>query len=478
MKNLFDNKRFIYGTYSTLTAIVVIGIAVVINIIAGSINYKRDFTLNSIYSVTDKTKEVLNEIEDDVTVYALYQTGGEDDSVMQVLDQYENACSKIKIRNVDPYLNPKFAEKYADGGSISTGSLIVECGDVYKVVESGKFIGVQTNSETNEQEQVLNVEAQVTGAIKYVTAKEHPVIYNVTGHDEIGLESLGSALKDNLETSNYTLKDINLFEENIPEDCAMLFISTPQKDYTADEAQKVREYLAESGRAIVMIDNIGIKLDNLYKVLEYYGVSFSQDFIIEQNSSNMYNSMPYCILPNINENDKVEGIGSSKVLMLSPYAINSSVDKRGSVTVTPLLSTSKESFAKAGTMTDPNSSVSKEAGDISGPFNTAVAVEDVYDIGSEKNKTRLVVCSAYAYMLYNDYDSAVNYGNSEYIVNCVDWLTESSGGSVYVSPKTISEPTYYIDFGTSQRIKYICVIMLPLFIIGVGVIVWLFRRNR
>ncbi|MCD8158855.1 MAG: GldG family protein [Clostridiales bacterium] len=469
-----SDKRLRYGTYSTLSAVVVIAIAVVINLIAGKVNYKKDLTPNSIYAITEATQSVLDGLTDDVTIYALYQTNQEDSVITQVLDQYENASGKISVSVKDPVLYPQFVEKYTDGGSVSTGSLIVECGKKYKIVPSFELYSTGTDYLTGDSTQNISAESKITSAIQYVTAESLPVIYTVTGHNEMTLSDLGSPLAEDLETANYEVREINLFDEDIPEDCSILLLTTPQSDYTADEAAKVKAYLANDGRALFLIDYMYNTFENVSSILADYGVSLDNPVIFEGDANYQYQNYPTAILPDIAIHDATAEMAQSRALFLTAYGITTLDDKRVSTTVEPLLTTSSSAFGK---MTE-DETITKQEGDTDGPFDVAVAVTD-NTYTDTSHITKLIVCSGYYYTLYAQADAMVSYGNSQFVMGCVKWLSDNYDTStVTIASKSLASETFYTDYAQSERIKYTCVIFLPVFIIGMGFVVWLSRRNK
>ncbi|MCD7904583.1 MAG: GldG family protein [Clostridiales bacterium] len=474
MKNIFSDKRFRYGTYSTLTAVVVIAIAVLVNLIAGSINYKKDLTPNSIYALTDTTKEVLEGLDDDVTIYALYQTGQEDTVITQILDQYEFASGNIDVSVKDPVLYPQFVEKYTESGSVSTGSLIVEKGDRYKIIPYSDLYSSGMDYTTGETTQTVAAESKITSAIQYVTAESLPIIYTVTGHNEMTLSDLGSPLEEDLETANYEVREINLFDEDIPDDCSILLATTPMNDYTAAEAEKAKAFLASDGRAIFLIDYQYNTFENLSSILADYGLSLDNPIIFEGDSSYQYENYPTAILPDIAIHDATEGMSQKRVLFLTTYGITTLEDKRVSTTVEPLLTTSSSAFGKV----NDDETVTKTDDDIAGPFGVAVAVTDS-TYTDTSHITKLVVCSAYYYTLYSQADALVSYENSDFVLGCINWLNDKSDTeAVTIVSKSLASETFYTDYSQSERIKYTCVIFLPVFIIGMGFCVWFSRRNK
>ncbi len=69
-------------------------------------------------------------------------------------------------------------------------------------------------------------EGQLTSAINYVVSEDMPVLYTLTGHDEL---SMSESMKETIQKSNIEIRDLNLLtEEAVPEDTACLFIFSPK----------------------------------------------------------------------------------------------------------------------------------------------------------------------------------------------------------------------------------------------------------
>ena len=54
MKKIFNDKRFKYGTYSTVITLVILAILVAVNLVAGEFDYKIDLSEDSVFSLSDE----------------------------------------------------------------------------------------------------------------------------------------------------------------------------------------------------------------------------------------------------------------------------------------------------------------------------------------------------------------------------------------------------------------------------------------
>ena len=132
------NKKYLKnGSYSVVISAVFIVIVVVINMIVGALPTKySEFDLSSqkLYSIGDQTKSFLKDLNKDVTIYQVVQSGSEDETISKLLEKYEEESSHIRVEEKDPVVNPKFTSEYTSD-EVSANSLIVVCGDRSKVVD-------------------------------------------------------------------------------------------------------------------------------------------------------------------------------------------------------------------------------------------------------------------------------------------------------------------------------------------------------
>lgn len=473
MKKLLNDKRLKYGTYSTAITIITIAILILINLVVGQFNRTFDLTKESIYSLSEETKEVLENIENDINIYTLFSTGYSDgvlNKVEQVISEYSQYSSKIKVSNVDLYLHPDFTKKYAnENNSVEVNSIIVEMGDKYRVINYSDYY-IQSDSSSLEK---LSIESNLTSAVQFVNMETSPKIYFIIGHDETDFNHF-TTLVDSLKISNYDMDSLNLIDNEIPSDCTALVITPGARDFTKEEAEKVKSYLADDGRAFFLIggsDSNNFK--NLMSIINAYGVSLANGYVLEGQQDKYYR-YPYAVFPSIEEH-KVNSVLLNKEYMtyaVASQAVTELEVKKQGLIIEPLLTTTDSSYIKA----EGNSSPNKEANDIEGPFNIAAAVTD-NSYSDKSHSTKIVVCGLSYYFIDPDYDSMVVNGNSTFVVSALNWLNDKSRG-VSIAPKTISGDAVLIDESSANTVKIVGWALIPGSLFLAGFIIWLIRRNK
>lgn len=466
MKNLFKDKRIKYGTYSTVVAMIFLAILVMINLVVGQFNRSFDTTKDKLFGLSSETQQVLDNMTSKVTIYTTSKTGSSDsigDRVEQVLTQYKqkSKVGSLNVENIDLYLHPDFAKNYnSEDKPVSTGSIIVVSNDKYRVISESDYY----DSENGQ----FSIESAITSAIQFVDAEELPAVYFVTGHGEAEPENF-SSLSKQMSLANYSVKTINLLEDNIPTDCAVLMITPCSRDYSDVEAQKVKDYLTSAGRVYCIIGGIDTaNCKNLMGIINSYGLTVNSGYIYE-GDENSYMMYPYAVLPTVTENDITSQITEKgyKVLTVASQALENTEIKKKDVEINPLLTTSKKSYIKEG----ENTAVSKENGDKSGPFNVAVSVNDKY------NNSKLIVTGCSYYLVEPNTDSMVNGANSTFVISGLNWLNDQSD-NIYISPKDIMTETIVVDEASAGKLKILAWAVIPAIIFVIGFAVWAVRRNK
>ncbi len=467
---ILESKRLKYGGYATVVTIAFIAVLLVINLVVEQLPVKFDLTKNKMFSLSEQTLNILEKLDREVTIYGLYETGKENAWVEQVIDQYRAKTDRIKYQAIDPVRNPGFVKQYEpEEGEITTGSLIVLSGDKYKVIDNYDLINFRFDQYTFQPKaESLAVEQQITGAILYVTAEKNPVVYTLTGHDETSFDYLVSR---QLRTENFEVKELNLLSAGrVPEDAELLVIHSPRRDLTTDELRKIREYMQNDGRALILMDLQAKEFPNLQSLLASYGVRIRPAIVVEEDQNSFAGNQLW-VIPAMEKHSITDPLKSGDLQMLLPIAqvIEETELKKRTLEIEPLLRTSEKSWAKV----DLNSkNPQKEPADLNGPFTLAVAVVDQAE--NYDRDSRLILVSNGR---FTDGELVAQVpGNLNFILNCFNWLCERTD-NLEIRPKSLSTPMLFMSGADALLYSGLVVILIPLLVLGSGVFVWLRRRN-
>ncbi|WP_367924836.1 Gldg family protein [uncultured Ruthenibacterium sp.] len=256
LKKALNSRAMKNGAYASVMCALMVVLVIVVNLFVGALpeRYTQwDLTDNSVYSLSNETEKLCESIDTDITLYYLARTGGEDSRTLSLLHQYEDLSSHIKVVQKDPVLYPTFGNQY-DASDASLGSVIVDGGERYRVVDYTDLYQQSINYETYQYETSFDGEGQITAALAYVNSDVLPKIYILQGHGESGISSsLSSGLtRQNMETATLNL----LTENSVPEDADVLLIHSPTKDLSEDETNKIVSYL-DNGGTLLLVTNYG-----------------------------------------------------------------------------------------------------------------------------------------------------------------------------------------------------------------------------
>lgn len=382
-KRRWGERRLKNGSYSIAMTAVVIAGAIAVNLIVSELpsQYtKIDVSEQQLSSLTDQTKEMLEGLEEDVTIYYIMQDSSEDTYVSHLLERYEGYSSHVKVEEIDPVVSPNFASQYTEE-TLADNSIIVTCGESNRVISYSDMYESEFNYNYYSYETTgFDGEGQITSAIAAVTSDNLPKLYTLTGHGELEINSTyaQSIEKENIETETLNL----VTADGVPEDADCLLIASPTSDFSGAETQKILAYLKTGGRAIIVTDYTETEMPNLNSILDYYGVSLVDGVVLEKDS-NYYIQLPYYLVPQINSTDISSDMtgGSSYAFLAAAQGIQTTEDARESLSISSVLTTSDTAYSKtdvAGMTT-----YEKEEGDIDGPFDLGVIVTETVELTDE-----------------------------------------------------------------------------------------------
>lgn len=460
-----STKSLKTGAYSSTLIMIVFAAVVMANLTVKELPAdltQIDVTSQKLYSLTDDTKNLVEKLEQDITIYVINSEENADETVDTTLERYAQLSDHIQVEYKDPLVSPNFYREYAE--SISTNSLIVVSGERSKVIDYNSLYETEYDYYSYSSTVTgYDAEGQITSAIDYVTNAEIPVVYQIEGHSETALET---SFTEVLSKENMELSTINLLQyDKIPDDAACILLLAPTTDLSSDDADKIITYLQNGGKAIISVTLTDATLPNFDRVLQAYGVTNTYSMILE-NDRNYYYQSPYYLLPNVEYTDVTADIYSSNYIF-SPYTMGLDFDLENEErTVEIVMSTSENAYAKA----DPTTAETfeYEEGDANGTFNTAALITE--------GETEVAVIAS-GYVFTESADSMVSGANSTLFGNIIAQFTGKED-SISIAAKSYSMDNITVSQTGIILLGLLFTIILPVMILVIGVVVWVRRRKR
>lgn len=472
MKN---KKALINGSYSMAYTLILIAVVVVINLIVAEIPEKYtqiDVSSQKLYTISDDTLEFLDELDQDVKIYHMVQSGQEDDILQKMLTRYEEASKHIKVETKDPVLYPNFASQYTDA-QLTDNSLIVVNGDKSKVVDYNSLYEMNYDYYTGSSSTTgFDGEGQIDSAIAYVTSDDIPVIYTLEGHSEM---KVNSDLQNSMEKANYQVESLNLLTaDSVPEDAGCLLIASPQNDLSEDEAKKVISYLENGGKAMIFTDYINLEMPNLKSVLETYGVTYEDGVVLEGDSKHYIMQVPYYLVPTINSTEITSEMVLDNRYVLMPIAQSVKIldEYRDSLTIEPILTTSENAYIKADV--ENMTTFEKEDGDQEGQFHLGVCISEKI---SDEKSTQMAYYSS-ASLIDSGTDQQVSGGNSDLVLATLGWMCENETPIISVAGKDLTMDSLTVPEYDASYWSAITCGVIPVTFLLIGAVIWFKRRKQ
>lgn len=470
------NKKILKnGSYSMAYTLILIAVVVVINLIVAEIPEKYtqiDVSSQKLYTISDDTLEFLDELDQDVTIYHMVQSGQEDDILQKMLTRYEEASKHIKVEAKDPVLYPNFASQYTDA-QLADNSLIVVNGNKSKVVDYNSLYEVNYDYYTGSSSTTgFDGEGQIDSAIAYVTSDDIPVIYTLEGHSEM---KVNSDLQNSMEKANYQIESLNLLTvDGVPEDAGCLLIASPQNDLSEDEAKKVISYLENGGKAMIFTDYINLEMPNLKSVLENYGVTYEHGVVLEGDSRHYIMQVPYYLVPTINSTEITSEMVSDNRYVLMPVAQSVKIldEYRDSLTIEPILTTSEKAYIKADV--ENMTTFEKEDGDQEGQFHLGVCISEQIN---DETSTQIAYYSSGS-LIDSGTDQQVSGGNSELVMATLGWMCENETPVISVAGKNLTMDYLTVPEYDASYWRAITCGVIPVTFLLIGSVIWFKRRKQ
>lgn len=455
------------GSYSLILTAVVLAILIVVNIFASALPStltKFDISSSKLYSITSNTKAVVNNLQQDVTIYWVVQADMEDTIIENLLSKYESLSDHIDVVKKNPDVFPTFTEQYTDE-EVPNNSLIVESGERSRYVSYNDIYLMETDMYSYSYTTSFDGEGAITSAIDYVVTEDLPQLFVLQGHGEGDLPATfaDSIEKENIETVALSL----LAVDEVPEEADCIVIYAPQSDISEQEAEMLTDYADNGGKLLVMAGPVdGAELTNLNSVLAHYGVETEEGIVVESDRNYYAFGYPYVLMPDMASSDITDPLIEDRYYPIFPIAQGLRIGSAGNGEVTELLTTSSLSFSKtAGFALD---TYEWEEGDIEGPFTVGVSI-------ATEGNGQIVWFSASDFLndMYNAYSSGANV---DLAMNALSSLM-GEREAIAIRSKSLNYNYLTINESTSATLKTLMIGVFPLTYLGIGIFMILSKRK-
>lgn len=272
----FRDKKT-YSINNKALVFIVLGILVLVNILSLRYFVRFDWTRDDQYSISDSTKELLQGLEDIVTVKAYFtenlppQLIPVRQYVRDILSEYEAySGGNFDYEFVDPAEDLEAAQEARQVG-VQQVRMQVRENDSFQVQNGYLGLGIFFEGKTEaipviQEQDAANLEYDLTSLIIKMTQPKLHVVGFLQGHGEHGIGP-GVQLPGQRSTDDYTavgqylrknyeVKTIDFSKQQTLEGVDVLVVAGPKRDLPERTVFEIDQFLLRGGKAIFLVDGI------------------------------------------------------------------------------------------------------------------------------------------------------------------------------------------------------------------------------
>jgi len=251
-----SKRKALVGTNVAIMSIFAAGIFAIVGFLNNRHYERFDLTVTGKYSLSQKTKNILKNLDKPVVITTLFNPGEMFyEQIVDILKEYSYHSDQIKVESIDPLRNRTRVEELAKRLAIDAlqlNTVVFECSDHSKHVQQNEVIEKQYPFKFKGEE-------AFTEAILNVTQEKQTAIYFVTGHGERQFEDYDrggiSGIANALKRDNCRIAPLDILNtKKVPDDCDVLVVAGPTKAYLTEELNIIRNYLESRGKLLLMLE--------------------------------------------------------------------------------------------------------------------------------------------------------------------------------------------------------------------------------
>ena len=423
LKQILSSRRLKYGTSAIIIMVSAILLFMVLNLLVSLIPWQLDLTPEGLYSIGEQTEVLLDSVEEEVTIYGLFDVTKIDSSndyiaiidLLKKYDKYDN----ITVEYVDPNKNIGFMSELDPNQILNVGlrDFVVVSGDTKKLIKYYDMF-VSVGSETSGFSTIevgSKAEMAFTSAIYYVTRDTMPKIYFTMGHGEYSFDYDYITLGEVAVTNGFDHERIDLQVNSIiPEDATILMIANPSSDFSVNEIESLKRFMYQGKSIMVVLDSSDSpeRYVNLQGFLRDYNIAYRYDKIKEFDENYYISGNQYMIFPGLYTqtliNNPIKDVFTNMIAD-NVRSIDILRKTNANLDIDPLLITSEKALSE--------SMISSEGNEAGAKFLGA-AVKDT------NTESRLVVLGTADFVQDQNLYHHKPYEESgvRFMLNCFKWL--------------------------------------------------------
>ncbi len=481
---------------------IISAIVVVVLLISTKFYLRLDFTEGKRYTLSDATEDVLDDLEDVVTVKAYFtkdlppQLINIREELENLLVEYEdNSHGNLLYEIINPNESEEMEQKAMQNG-VAPFQVNIQEKDQVKQQRAYLGLVVQMGDQTEPISRIPldgGMEYALTTAIKKLSVTDKPKVGLIGGHGE---PSLNAVVQLHQQLSIlYDVEPFNLTDTTaIPAYYRSVIWLDPQDTIPPSHLAKIDEYLSNGGNLFIAYNQLNANLQQgmlaagndigLTSWLKEKGINLQQNYVIDAQcmgvsvqsqqgffTFNRQVKLPYLpIIGTFEDHPIVTGLES----LALPFTSSVSFAPMDSVIqYSPLAFTSEMSGAQSPPI---YVDIEKEwqEGDFTAPNQlVAVAVEGAIK-GTANSKLVFIANGPIVTNGEGQEQQGVHEDNINFVSNAIDWLSDDTGLIDLRTKGVTNRPLEMVDDATRNMYKWGNFLVPIAIILFVG----LFRKQQ
>ena len=494
MAAVTPSSRNTFRATLALSVVLGLGILGLVNYI-GSRRYARfDWTSSGLYSLSEKTRNVLKDLKTPVSV-TVFMTPGVPlyPEVDELLKRYKALSPMITVETLDPTRNLVRAKQLVDEFGVKSSTVVFRSGDKKKYVPGDQLAEMDYSRARMGGEPTIRAfkgEQEFTSAILAVTQQKTPRVVFTTGHGERRFDAPRdrdgfSEVAEALRNDNCTVDEwASLGAPDVPSGTDLVVVAGPRTAFTEGERDALRRYLDAGGRALLLLDveltpgSPALSDFGLGPLLGSMGLTLDSDVVLDPKNALPLMGPETVFAKSFRPHPVTRLLTGSAVVF--PLARSVSVAEKPAPgwTATPLVETSPDGWGETNIKElERSGRPAKDDKDVKGPVCLVAAAEADAPAGARpdapKKRARVVV--------FGDSDWASNAG----IANAANRLLFSAAANwalerealVAIPPKNADQVAVTLSRRDVGTIAFFVLLLLPVSAVAMGLAIWVRRRR-
>ena len=414
-----------------------------------------DWTADARNTLSASSTELLKTINEPISITAFVREDPQSIAIRkritQIVSRYQQHHKDIKLNFINPDIEPQMTR---DLGVRVEGEMVIR-------------IGERSENLQNLTEQSL------TNALQRVARSSERYIVFLEGHGE--RSTRGRANHDladwvtQLQSKGLNVQSINLANTPLlPGNTSILVIASPQVSLLPGEFSIISKYLADGGN-LLWLQDPG-ELHGLDGLAEQLGIEFQPGIIVDPTTVSLGIQDPRFTI--ITEYGAQPVTANFDTVTLFPQASGIEVVEGSDWQAEAFLTSAANSWSETSEL---KGELELNAGeDIPGPLNIGMILTRVAGETDNPNNDQRVIVIGDGDFLSNTYLG--NAGNLDLGLNLINWLSRDEN-FIDIPARTANDLKLELSPFSAGMIGLGFLFIIPLSLLGIGVVIWWRRRK-